>query len=143
MRETATGQSMIKLPEKIKNKLPDTVVEMWIGEVLFGLLCQLIGIFLVKERLGYSIGLWCGVILTIFCTWHMWSTIDRSLTIADEKSAGKYVGSRYVIRYFALIVMVAVLYITGWGNAFAAFLGYMGMKPAAYLAPFIHNKIRR
>jgi len=133
----------MKILARLDEAVSETVTEMWIGEMLFGILCELIIVWFVQDRLGFSIGLWCGVILGQACVLHMQRTIYRSLDITDEKDAGKYVGSRYLIRYFALIALVAILYFTHVGNAFAAFLGYMGMKPAAYTQPFIHKLIRR
>lgn len=134
---------IMKLLNKLEERFTDTVTEMWIGELLFGIVCELVFVWFAKDRLTFSIGLWAGVILCMACTLHMQRTIYRSLDIADEKDAGKYIGSRYLIRYFALIILVVLLYFSGLGNAFAAFLGYMGMKPAAYIQPFIHKVIRR
>lgn len=128
--------------EDTKNKFSDTVVEMWIGEGLWGIICELVSVWFVQQKLNLSIGLWLGVALSAFCTYHMWKSIDIAMSM-DEGGAGKYLGSRYVIRYFALIVLIAILYFTKWGNPFAAFVGYLGMKPAAYIAPFIHKLLRR
>lgn len=128
--------------DDIKNRLPETVTEMWIGEGLWGVVCELVSVWFVQQKLALSIGIWLGVLLSLFCTYHMWKSIDTSLDM-DEGHAGKYLGSRYVIRYFALIVLVVILYFTKWGNPFAAFIGYLGMKPAAYIAPFIHKILRR
>lgn len=129
------------MEERIK-KLPDTVTEMWIGECLWGVVCELIGVWFVTDKLGCSIGLWLGVILSAYSAYHMWKCIDVAMDM-QEDSASKYLGSRYIIRYFLLIILVVALYFTGWGNPFAAFVGYLGMKPAAYIAPFIHKLLRR
>lgn len=133
----------MKLLTKLDEMVSETVTEMWIGEILFGIVCNLIVVWFVHDKLGFMIGLWAGVALCIFSIYHMQTTIYRSLDITDENDAGKYVGSRYLIRYAALIALVVILYFTGIGNAFAAFAGYMGMKPAAYIQPFIHKLIRR
>lgn len=134
---------MRRLIDSLEDRFSETVVEMWIGELIFGLVCELAGVWFVKDKIGCSIGLWLGIILSIFCTWHMYYSIDRSLSFTNEKDAGKYLGSRYLIRYFAIIALIVVLYFTGIGDVFTAFLGYLGMKPAAYIQPFIHKLLRR
>ena len=126
----------------IKNKIPETVLEMWIGETLFGVVCELIGIWFVKDKLGFTVGIICGVILALICIYHLWWAINRSMSMNEDK-AGKFVGTQYGIRYACLILLVTLLYITGWGNPFAAFLTYVGMKAAAYMQPFIHKLLRR
>lgn len=133
---------MTGFKKTIQKVIPETVYEMWIGELLFGIVAELIGVLLVKNKVGYSIGLWSGVVLAFISIYHMWWAIDRAFDM-NENKAGKFVGSQYGIRYALLIMMVAILYVTGWGNAFAAFLGYIGMKLAAYIQPFIHKILRR
>ena len=132
-----TRLSRIKISE-----LPETVTEMWIGELLFGIICEMLAVWFVNNKFGFTIGICGGTLLAIFNTYHMWWVLDRSFDM-DENKAGKYAGAQYGIRYALLIVLVAVLYLTGWGNAFAAFAAYMGIKVAAYIQPFIHKLIRR
>lgn len=128
--------------QKIKNRIPDTVLEMWIGEIFFGIVVLAIGLIFAKAKLNFAIGLVCGVALSIVSIYHMWWAIDRSFNLEEQK-AGRFVGAQYGIRYACLIMLVAVLYVTGWGNAFAAFGGYILMKLAAYIQPFIHKVLRR
>lgn len=136
------SETVTRLVEIIQNKIPETVLEMWIGEVLYGCVCELAGIWFVSNKPGYTIGLICGMVLAMAGIYHLWWAIDKSFD-KEEKDAGKFVGTQYGIRYALLIMTVAILYVTGWGNAFAAFIGYIGMKMAAYLQPFIHKKLRR
>lgn len=133
---------VIKHQINLQNKIPEIVLEMWIGEFLFCLLCELIGIWFVKDKIGFTIGLACGGLLALASIYHMWWALDRSMDM-DEKGAGKFVGSQYGIRYALIVFLVALLYVTKWGNAFAAFFSYLGMKMAAYIQPFIHRLIRR
>lgn len=131
----------------VKNKLiqsvNQTLFELWIGEILFGIVCQIvgtvIGLCLLKRPIGlYSIGLWIGVLTAGIASYHMWYSLEIATTL-PEKEAGKMMGTRYLIRYVFLIVVLGVLYYTNFGNAFAAFLGYMSMKAAAYMQPLTHK----
>ena len=120
-----------------------TVVEMWVGEWIFLVICECAGFFFARNDLvSYSVGLLCGVLLAMAATYHMWWVLDRALDF-DEKTAQKMIGTRYLLRYFALIVMLFTLWGTGIGNPFAAFLGYMGLKVGAYLQPLVDKIYRR
>lgn len=119
--------------------LPAIVTEMWVGIIAFAALCELIGVWFVPDKAGYSIGLWMGAVLSCICSYHIWSALDRSLDLPDEKAAARRVGAGYIIRYLALIVLIVILFLTKIGSPFAAFLGYIGMKPAAYLQPTVHK----
>ena len=129
---------MKKLPKKILSIFPETVIEMWLGQLLFFAVCELTGVWFVSDKTGYTIGLLCGTLLALGSIYHIWWALDKSLDM-EEKRAGGFVGTQYGIRYGALILLIAFLYVTGFGNAFAAFLGYMGIKATAYMQPFIHR----
>ncbi|MCQ2492657.1 MAG: ATP synthase subunit I [Lachnospiraceae bacterium] len=109
---------------------------MWIGEVLFLLLCEAIGVLLVQDKIGYTVGLVLGVILAMVSTYHIWYVLDQALDY-DEKTAEKMIGTKYLIRYLAIIILILLLYFTGIGSPFAAFLGYMSLKAGAYIQPLI------
>lgn len=120
-------------------KKPDRIVpEMWIGELAFGLICELAGVWFVQDKLGYTIGLFLGVLLAMAAAYHIWWVLDTAMDL-DEKSAGKMMGSRYLYRYLALIALILILYYTNFGNAFTAFLGYMSLKVTAYIQPITHK----
>ena len=65
----------------------------------------------------------------------MWWTIDRSLDMAS-RDASKTVGTQYLLRYFLLAAIMALLAVSGFADPLFAFLGYMGMKASAYMQPF-------
>ncbi len=109
---------------------------MWIGELIFLALCEGVGMLLVQDKVGYSIGLVLGVILAMISTYHIWWVLDKALDF-DEKTAEKMIGTKYLIRYLAIIVLILLLYFTGIGSPFAAFLGYMSLKAGAYIQPLI------
>ena len=118
---------------------PRIVIEMWFGIALFNCLCILIGIWFVPDRAKFLIGLLLGAALACAGSYHIWATLDRSVDSPDEKTAARRVGTGYIIRYVALIALVLILYFTGIGSPFAAFVGYLGLKPAAYMQPTVHK----
>lgn len=118
----------------VRKKINPTLFDLCLGIFIWGVLCQIV-IFFVRNIPAYSIGLWIGVALGIAGAIHMWLTLDRSLDMVS-KGASKTVGAQSLIRYAVLVVVMALLAVSGFANPLFAFLGYMGMKAAAYMQPF-------
>ena len=55
----------IVIKEKIQNNT--TLLEMRVGTVLFGVLCQAGVVWFVKDKAGFSIGLWLGITAAVQC----------------------------------------------------------------------------
>lgn len=119
--------------EKRKIKIDATLFDLCLGIFLYGVVCQIV-ILIFSRKPEYSMGLWIGAVLAIIGAIHMWWTIDRSLDMAS-KDATKTVGTQYLLRYFILVAVMALLAVSGFANPLFAFLGYMGMKVSAYMQP--------
>ena len=130
-------ERMKKLSE-INDSLPDLLV----GEIVIGVLAELIGVWFVQDKLGYSLGLLIGVLIAIFCSWHMAYTINQAVNF-DENTAIKSLQKNSAIRYGVMLIVLGILMITEIGNPLSAFIGMIGLKVSAYLAPFTHKIIRR
>ncbi len=128
---------MIKI---ITEKMNRTLFELEMGILIFGVVCQLF-VCLVKDKAGYSIGLWIGIVTALLAAFHMWWSIDRGLEFG-EKSAVNYLTRHNMIRYAAIIIIIVIVAMTEIGNPLSAFLGIMGLKAGAYLQP-VTKKISR
>ena len=115
-----------------------TLFELETGILIYGLVCQIF-VFLVKDKAGYSLGLWMGVLIAVVSAFHMWWTLDRALDLG-ERQAVKAMTTHNVLRYFFIVVVFALIAIGGIANPLAAFLGMMGLKISAYMH-FITQKI--
>ena len=120
----------------------DTLKILLTGIGVYGLVCQLGGMFFVPDMLKYTLGLWLGVLLALICAWHMWWTLDRNLTLnADnEGSAKAYSIKNSLLRYTFICLVFVLVCVTDFAYPLATFLGVMGLKAGAYLHPVI-NKI--
>ena len=118
------------MKEKI-TRINRTLFELVVGILIYGVLCQLF-VFLVKDKVGYSSGLWMGILTAILSAYHMWWTLDGALDL-EEKSAVKKMSTHNLIRYFVIAVILTLIGVTGVGNILAAFLGIMGIKASAYM----------
>ena len=126
----------IVIKERILNN--ETLLEMWLGTVLFGIVCQVGLIWFLKDKTGYSIGLWLGIAAALLTVLHLSVSLERALDL-DEGSAKKHMVTQNIVRYFVIIIFLVVLMITDFANPLAAFLGLMGVKAGAYLQPVLHK----
>ncbi len=119
-------------------KIDKTLLELSVGIFFWGIVCQAAGIWLVADKAGYSIGLWIGVFLAVAAGVHMWWALNKSLDYARD-TAVKMMTKYNIIRYLVIVVVMALVMVSGFANPLAAFLGLMGLKVAAYLQPFTHR----
>lgn len=123
------------MKEKIK-KISETLKELLIGILIYGIIVEIIGICFVERKLYFSIGLWFGIILAMLAAVHMWRGLDQALSRGDE--ASKHAMSQNIIRYGVIVLAFVALCILDWGNPLAAFAGIMALKAGAYLQPLTH-----
>lgn len=129
-----TGISRLK---EINSALPGLLF----GIVVFGVLCQIAGFFLVEDRANFSIGLWIGVGTAIFMAFHM--AISLNMTVEkDVKGAQAAATRQNIIRYLVVVIVFAILMVTRIGNPLAAFAGVMGLKLSAYIQPVLAKMFR-
>ena len=122
----------------INKALPGLLV----GILLYGLMCQIIGVLLVADKGDYSLGLWVGVLTAIFMALHM-AVILNSVVESDEKGAGAIATRQNIIRYLVVVIILGILMVTRVGNPLAAFLGIMGLKISAYIQPLFTKMSQR
>lgn len=121
----------------MKKKIDPTLFDLCLGIVLYGIVFQLV-LLLFSREVSYSAGLWIGIVLAVAGSIHMWWSLNRGLDQA-VKGAAKTVGANSLIRYFVLVVVMAVLVYTELANPIFAFCGYMGMKISAYMNPWMRR----
>ena len=126
---------------KKNRKIDETLEELLIGIVIYGIMIEIAGICFSKEKIYFSVGLWIGIILALAAAVHMWRSLNIGLELGD--SASKYVLSQNMFRYGIIVVVFGGLCFWNVGNPLAAFAGIMGLKAGAYLQPFTHKIISR
>ena len=70
---------------------------MTLGILFLGVLAQIIGAFIVKDKMMYAGSLWLGVLLALAATYHMYRSLDRALD-QPEKTAQKMIFRGYILR---------------------------------------------
>lgn len=115
-----------------------TLFELEAGILMFGALCQLF-VFLVKDKAGYSLGLWMGILIAAASAFHMWWSLDKALDLG-ESQAVKTMSMHNILRYIFITAALILTAVSGRANPLSAFLGIMGLKASAYMH-FIIKKI--
>lgn len=125
-------------------KINKTLLEMYAGILAWGILCQAVGAFFVKDRLLYAKSLWFGILLAGVSATHMYRSLDRALDYGDK--ASKMILGAYLIRYALLAVILVLVMVTKTLNPLVVFLAYMGLKVSALIQPFtdkLCNKLEK
>ena len=131
--------------QKLKNwlnGLSDVLPDLLIGILLYGVVCEAVGLIFVKDRLFYSIGLLIGILCAMGMAVHMAWSLNMAMDLG-ESGAVKKMQLHNLLRYGIVVVVIFALWLSGIGNPVVAFLGIMGLKVAAYLQPFTHKLFRR
>ena len=110
------------------------------GILIYGLIVQLMGVWFVADKLGYSIGLWYGIAIGIGMAINLATVIYDAVTFDGEGNANKRVAAKSMLRYIVVAILFGILGYFEFGNLFTAFLGVMGLKVSAYAQPLL-NKI--
>ncbi len=127
----------MKVLERLKS-INRTLLEMHMGILFCGIVCQLVGAFLVKEQGRYAASLWFGILFAAVSAYHMYSSMDKALDF-DEKTATKMIYRAYAIRYAAVVIIFAIIMMTEVLNPLVVFMAYMSLKVTAYIQPITHK----
>lgn len=123
-------------------KTNDALLDVIVGILAFGALVELVSVWFVTDKLYYSIGLIAGCVTAAFMAWHMAYSIEKAVNF-DESNAVKRIQSSSVIRYGVALCVLCLLACLKTDSLISGFVGIMGLKVSAYLAPFTHKLIRR
>ena len=118
------------------------LLELSLGILFWGIICLMIGCFFAKDPVLYGAALLLGVFLAWITAYHMYKTLDKALDLGAD--ASKVVTTANLIRYVSIVIVFAIVWLTGILNPLFTFLGLMTLKAGAYSQPLTHkvcNKI--
>lgn len=128
----------MKRLREVNDSLPDLLT----GILIFGLLAELVPVWFINDKAGYTIGLLIGIVTAMFAAWHMAWSLDKAFDY-EEETATRKLQKGSALRYGVQLVVLGILMVTGLANPLAAFLGMWSLKVSAYLSPFTHKLFRR
>ena len=124
---------MTKILDMIR-RCNKVLLQLIIGILLYGILIQIVGLFLVKDKIFFSYSLWVGIIMAIAMAIHMQFSIEKAVN--QEGRAAQTVLSRaYLIRTVVIFLIMGTGAYFEFLSIIPCFIGLMGLKAAAILQP--------
>lgn len=110
-----------------------TLVHLLTVTFIWGILIQIGSLLLAGDKLYFTIGLWCGVVIAMGMAFHMQRSLEDALDVLE--GAEVKLRKAHMFRYTLIgIVFVALAYFK-IGGVIACFLGIIGLKAAALSEP--------
>ena len=120
-------------------KTDNTVLKDMVGTmILYGIVWQIVLVFIPGDHLKMAAGLWTGVAAGIGMAVHMKNSLDEALDLG-EAGAQKYLRKAYAVRYLTVVVVFVAVCWFEVANVLTLFAGVMGLKLSAYLQPIMHK----
>ncbi len=118
-------------------KLNDALPGLVRGILLYGAVVWAVGVWLVKDGISFTVGLLIGLALAVGMAVHMaWVLLDV-VDFPDARRAGGRIIAKSLLRYVVVIGVFVWMYVSGFGDLVAAFIGLLGLKIAAYMEPVV------
>lgn len=115
-----------------------TVWELLLGVLFLGIILEIVGVMLVRDKLYYSIGLGIGIILAIFMTFSIHSSVVKAIDVGEHGAKAKMITS-YVFRTVLVVAVILIMAVTRLGSLAGLLIGMMTLKVAAYIQPITHK----
>ena len=127
---------------KQTNKAVWTLIDLWIGIILYFIIFEIIGLIFVPNRITYTLGLLTGCVTAGFLAWHMYSILDTALDMAQEDAVN------YSKKYSALrLLVMLVVALAGMKFSILSFpaviIGILGLKISAFFQPYTNLYITK
>ena len=85
--------------KRINEALPGLVVSI----LLYGVMVELIGVWFVKDRIAYSIGVWFGIAVAVGMAINLATVIFDSVTMGDTAHATRRIVTKSILRFVRVI----------------------------------------
>lgn len=121
--------------KRLNEALPGLVF----GICIYGVLLQILGVWLTDDKLRYTTGLWIGIGCALFMAVHMAVSIEDAVSIGTEDGAKKKTIASAMFRYVVVLLVLTVMCYFNLGSILPAFLGVLGLKISAYLQPLFRR----
>ena len=119
-------------------KKDNILLELIVGIILWGLLCQIILLVGFKDYLYNAIGLWCGIAVAAGMAIHMKRSIEDILDIPNSFAEQNY-RAGFARRMLGAMVVIAVVFYFELGNPLSLLAGIFSLKISAYSQPYMHK----
>ena len=127
----------------MREKLHPTLIELWIGIVLWSILISGIGVWFCKDKPAWFIGIAFGALAAFGLAFYMKQSVDRLVDDLESGRGDKVIRASSMIRLFIAAAAIAIACFVPLMNPIGTFLGILSMKFAAYSNPLIHGVTKK
>ncbi len=128
--------------KKQTNKAIWTLIDLWIGIVLYFALFEIIGLIFVTNRIPYTLGLLTGCVTAAFLAWHMYDSLDTALDLGEEHAV-KHTKKNSAIRLLVMLVVALAGMKFSLLSFPGIFIGILGLKISAFFQPYTNSHITK
>ena len=128
----------IKKTIKRMSKRPETrtLLELYVGVIVSSMVMLVIGIIFARPMWMYAVGIAVGTVATMFQLYNMFDTIDRALSVGEDKASG-YMTAKSMFRLIISGVVMVGAYFIGFVAFVGAVLGLFSLKISALINPLV------
>ena len=123
-------------------KKDNTLTELIIGIILFGVVEQIVCLIISKDYLYNAVGLWSGIIVAIGMAVHLKRSIEDALDFGEE-GAAKHIRKSYAVRMITAFLVMGVVVYFDLGNPLTLLAGVIPLKISSYLQPHMHKVLSK
>lgn len=119
------------------NYFKQTLRELQIGIIFFGILNIAVGMWFFEDKWSYVFGGILGTVTGLVLSDNMARAIVKAVT--NPYKANVKVRVAYILRYLIEITVVLIALLSPWTNWVATFVGIFTLKFATFITPLIHK----
>lgn len=130
---------MLRRVNDMLRRINDALPGLIMGILVYGVLVEVLGVWFVDDKLGYSVGLAVGIAVACGLAVNIASVIRDAIEVYGEDKAKQRVMGKSFLRFVVVVIVFAVMIKWEIGNPIVAFIGVLGLKVSAYLQPLAHR----
>ena len=127
----------------MKGKMHPTLIELWIGILLWSVLIGAAGIWFCENKPAWIYGMVFGDVVSMGLAFYMHRSVAGLVDDLEEGRGDKRIRASSMIRLVAAGAAIAIACVVPFLNPIGTFLGIFSMKMGAYTNPLIHGITKR
>ena len=123
----------MKALKRLNDALPLLVATI----LCYGAACGLIGVWFVKNRPAYVLGILIGTLCAVFMAVHIAMVLRDAVDVGATDGNTRMLSAKSALRYLIVAAVILGCAAAKIGDPIAMFIGVFGLKIAAYLQPLL------
>lgn len=127
----------------MREKLHPTLIELWIGIVIWSILITGAGIWFCKDKPAWGLGIAFGALTAFVLAFYMTRSVDKLIDDLDNGRGDRVIRVSSILRLVIAAAAIAIACLVPFFNPIGTFFGILSMKFAAYSNPLIHGVTKK